>query len=402
MTERGLPSADGAPACPFVAFGDDREGRSTSPDHRHRCFAETPPAPRAVAHQEAYCLSSAFPVCPTFQDWAKREAAHARGAGLAAESAPVAVAIDQPVDRADEDPGPTELDEVWPDDSADDSGDDAGDEPAVQRNPPRDWAAPPPWATGQSGAAGASVVSRIPPPSPDLPKEGQGLAGSAADRLAAGLPVAEVGAVVATSQSAPAGPAAAPDPELAGLARSRAPTRPSPPAAPASRPQPMTSARPAAPGGKRPSVSSSRSTAPVIAGPSWEHMRHYEAYPTIKTRTGLPGIPRIAFLAGAVAIAALTLFMLPALLGVGGGGGSSGASASPSVPVATDSPTPEIPAEPTPTVYVVKAGDSLGKIANKFGLTIDQVMAANPEIKNPNKISVGQEIVIPVPETSAS
>ena len=78
---------DGAPACPFVAFGDDREARSTSPDHRHRCFAESPPAPRAVAHQEAYCLSSAFPVCPTFQDWARREAAHARGAGDRAETA---------------------------------------------------------------------------------------------------------------------------------------------------------------------------------------------------------------------------------------------------------------------------------------------------------------------------
>ncbi len=81
---------DGAPACPFVAFGDDREARSTSPDHRHRCFAETPPAPRAVAHQEAYCLSSAFPVCPTFQDWARREAAHARGAGERAQTAPTA------------------------------------------------------------------------------------------------------------------------------------------------------------------------------------------------------------------------------------------------------------------------------------------------------------------------
>ena len=40
MTERGLPSMDGAPACPFVAFGDDRDGRSTSPDHRHRCYGE--------------------------------------------------------------------------------------------------------------------------------------------------------------------------------------------------------------------------------------------------------------------------------------------------------------------------------------------------------------------------
>ena len=78
MSDRGLPIVDGAPACPFVAFEDDRDGRSTAPDHRHRCFAEPRPAPRALAHQEAYCLASAFPVCPTFQDWARREAAAAR------------------------------------------------------------------------------------------------------------------------------------------------------------------------------------------------------------------------------------------------------------------------------------------------------------------------------------
>ena len=78
MTDRGLPIVDGAPACPFVAFEDDRDGRALAPDHRHRCFAESRPAPRALAHQEAYCLASAFPVCPTFQDWARREAAAAR------------------------------------------------------------------------------------------------------------------------------------------------------------------------------------------------------------------------------------------------------------------------------------------------------------------------------------
>ena len=38
---------DGAPACPFVAFEDDRDGRASSPDQRHRGFAETAPAPRA-------------------------------------------------------------------------------------------------------------------------------------------------------------------------------------------------------------------------------------------------------------------------------------------------------------------------------------------------------------------
>src|SRR6476659_7063077 len=88
MTERGLPIADTATACPFVAFDDARDDRSDRPDPRHRCYAENPPAPRARAHQEAYCLSANFPVCPTFQDWARREAARvlpAPAGGSAAE-----------------------------------------------------------------------------------------------------------------------------------------------------------------------------------------------------------------------------------------------------------------------------------------------------------------------------
>ena len=64
MTDRGLPSADGSPACPFVAFEDERDERADRPDHRHRCFAEAEPAPRALAHQEAYCLSIGVPGLP--------------------------------------------------------------------------------------------------------------------------------------------------------------------------------------------------------------------------------------------------------------------------------------------------------------------------------------------------
>jgi len=84
MSERGLPKVDGPVACPFVAFDDDRDERNTVPDHRHRCYAETPAAPRALAHQDAYCLAVAFRVCPSFQDWARREAAHARNDAPAA------------------------------------------------------------------------------------------------------------------------------------------------------------------------------------------------------------------------------------------------------------------------------------------------------------------------------
>ena len=219
MTERGLPSMDGAPACPFVAFGDDRDGRSTSPDHRHRCFAESPPAPRAVAHQEAYCLSSAFPVCPTFQDWARREAARALAGGRDAaaptttsdaSSALGAAGVAGAAMAAASDDGPPPTPPREP-------------ELPPRRNPPRDWAAPPPWATGPgptpAGAsatvtAGAKATDRsvdpgpaADPAAPDFlagrTAEGAGLAGSAADRLATGQPVAPMTPERAASEPGP-------------------------------------------------------------------------------------------------------------------------------------------------------------------------------------------------------
>jgi len=110
----------------------------------------------------------------------------------------------------------------------------------------------------------------------------------------------------------------------------------------------------------------------------------------------MPGLPRIAVLAGALGIAALALFMLPALLGIGGGGGPS-ASSSPSQPIAT--PSAEITPVPAPSaqVYVIKQKDTLSKVAKRFGITIQELLAANPEIKNPDKISIGQQIIIPLP-----
>ncbi len=382
---------DGAPACPFVAFGDDREGRSTSPDHRHRCFAESPPAPRALAHQEAYCLSSAFPVCPTFQDWARREAAHARGAGDRAETAPTAVASDAPLDRHS-------VDDASRDDGDDfHQADDAGDPPPpadlpVRRNPPRDWAAPPPWANRPGTTPTGAASDARSDPLHTRSVEGQGLAGSPADRVAAG----EIPAAAAWSASSGGAASTAPDDELAGL------VQPKPGSVPPSRPAPDAYVPPAPQG--HPAVSSTRPTGEAVPGPAWERMRRYEAYPTIKTRAGLPGLPgpRLAIVAAAVAVAALALFMLPALLGIGGGGGSSSASPSGARPVATAKPSPTVPPEPTAQVYIVKAGDNLGKIAKRFGLTIDDILAANPAIKNPNKIALGQEIIIPLPASAAT
>ena len=112
----------------------------------------------------------------------------------------------------------------------------------------------------------------------------------------------------------------------------------------------------------------------------------------------MPDIPRAVLLAGALGIAALALFFLPAILGLGGKD-SGGPAASPSASVALEraSSSPTAAPAPTPQVYIVKSGDNLTKIARKFGLTVDQLKAANPGIKNINKIALGAELVIPIP-----
>lgn len=53
------------------------------------------------------------------------------------------------------------------------------------------------------------------------------------------------------------------------------------------------------------------------------------------------------------------------------------------------------------TYYTVQSGDSMWKIAQKYQVGISEIIAANPEIKNPALIYPGQKIKIPVIETKA-
>jgi LysM repeat protein len=135
-----------------------------------------------------------------------------------------------------------------------------------------------------------------------------------------------------------------------------------------------------------------------LDGPVWERQRRLEAYPQIKTRVGMPSVPRVAVLAVALAVAAIALFFLPALLGIGGDDDEPGASPTRSAAAATATPDPTPVPAPTPQVYVIKAGDTLSKIAREFGLTVEQLLAANEEtIEDPDRIVVGDEIIIPLP-----
>lgn len=72
-------------------------------------------------------------------------------------------------------------------------------------------------------------------------------------------------------------------------------------------------------------------------------------------------------------------------------------------PTATEAPTatPTLTPVPTPVVtpvpprtYTVVAGDTLALIAQRFGTTVDALLALN-DIDDPNTISVGQVLVLP-------
>lgn len=55
-----------------------------------------------------------------------------------------------------------------------------------------------------------------------------------------------------------------------------------------------------------------------------------------------------------------------------------------------------VPTEPVPaSAYVVRSGDTFGKIARHFGVTLADLIAANPQIPDPGVIRPGQEITIP-------
>ncbi|MDQ7089490.1 MAG: LysM peptidoglycan-binding domain-containing protein [Methylococcales bacterium] len=45
--------------------------------------------------------------------------------------------------------------------------------------------------------------------------------------------------------------------------------------------------------------------------------------------------------------------------------------------------------------HVIRSGDTLGEIAQRYNVTVAQILAANPRIRNANQIRVGQAIKIP-------
>lgn len=58
--------------------------------------------------------------------------------------------------------------------------------------------------------------------------------------------------------------------------------------------------------------------------------------------------------------------------------------------ISFETPLPSL----TPSVYEVKKGDTMGGIAFKFGISVDQLLTANPDV-SPNSMSIGTKLNVP-------
>ena len=408
-------------ACPFVALELDRDRRSDKPDYRHRCFAEPTPAPRSIAHQEAYCLSPSFAACPVFQDWAVRAAARpADGSGTGASAA-----ASGPLAAPDDDgaPAPEPVFTDLPEDaSVTPAGAEIAAAAAAVTGMTPGFASPPTFATTdwQSEADESQQLAAFDAPVAD------------AD---AGHFASAPAAAAAPTPSAPTAPEPMPAPP-AVLPPVPPPTQPTPSASPSFAAEDAAAAAapsvPAFLAGRTPrpigSTIPSPAAQPRPSGPvnrdeivpSWEIDGRYGAEAPDE-----PGGNRLDTVLTAVAVLAIlaigiaAVLFLPGLLSHNAPTHTPGPSfvvpstqpsALPSgLPTVAPSGVPTIgpsvaPTAPpstgpagSPRLYKIKPGDSLAKIANKFDVTIQQILDANPTIVDANHIEVGQTIVIPPP-----
>lgn len=410
MSQRGELFGESPQACPFIALELDRDRRSDKPDYRHRCFAEPTPQPRAIAHQEAYCLSSEFAACPIFQGWAMRAAARpvpvpsgyeGRGAQPQAPLPTVAqaqAAAAQTALPADVTPVVPAPGEAWPAETF---------SPAPSVDTPAQMAAFEPAHSGAQDAGLAEFEAGAPEAAPPSEQEFPSAWSTASPSSAAPAPA------FLASPSEPAAPHAAQDHADEG-----APV----PDFLASRAERAPAARPRA---SRPDVQFRETVSREDVVPSWELTGQYGAdlNDDRGRRRGRMdddggGGDRFGGLLTAIAVIAILalgvagVIFLPGLLA-----GRPAASSTPAItvpptvfgpttspvasitPSATVGPTvaPSATPEPSPTprLYRIKNGDTLGRIAQRFGVTVGDILAANPQITDPDQIIPGQVITIP-------
>jgi nucleoid-associated protein YgaU len=328
----------GPTACPFIALESDRDRRAEVPDSRHRCYAEPVPAPRAIAHQTAFCLSPDFAGCPIFRDWAVR---------AAATPVPIPPAYGRPGEAEPGSSTEPEQIELLPAAGPAESIAEPGTAAALDAQPEAD-----------------RERVREEPPAQELPVHEP--------------PMAEAALEVPAFLASRAGQL-----NRAG--------RPAPPPI-----EPLPTSVPVEP------VAGQRVIGRDELIPSWERDRDFAARGDGRLGDWLATATKALIALALVALVVLAIILAPGLLAGGPQPTQPAVVASPTPAVSPTSPvnfTPEPTTEPSASAgmqtYTIKAGDSLTAIASQFGLTIDQLLAANPQITDPNTIRAGDVVNIP-------
>ncbi len=70
-------------------------------------------------------------------------------------------------------------------------------------------------------------------------------------------------------------------------------------------------------------------------------------------------------------------------------------------PTGTPAPTPPPTPSPTPLIHTVQSGDTLGGLAERYDVSVEDLMAAN-NLLNPDVLSPGQVLIIPAPGYAAT
>jgi LysM domain len=343
----------GPHACPFVAHADDRDSRSAQPDQAHRCYAEDRPEPRSLAHQRAYCLTREYSVCPVFLAWADRLAAHQ----LSQVQQPFPMAFpEEPVEQPARAGGRTLVS----------VGRGVADEPAPER-------------VGLEGRPGlwdaGGRIGREDPDSRSL---------ISADEIEE---IDETGRLVGRTRRA------------VGPAEARADAVALPLLSQVQRDSIGERARTI---GERARIfgDRARNFGGGRQGPTWEPRHASDDYPVLRPPRNLPAVPPMLVAAVALLVAAAAILVVPGLLAgeqppaSTRPGAAASASATPTPRVRQTAAPSEVAAQPART-YRVKPGDTVRTIATRFGISVRQLLRANPRVTNPDRIKVGDRLKIP-------
>ena len=96
-------------------------------------------------------------------------------------------------------------------------------------------------------------------------------------------------------------------------------------------------------------------------------------------------------------VAAAWVLAVAVLAGCSGGTNRAAGKVAPTRPAATSTTSTTAP----PVTYTVKAGDTLGAIAKRFGASVDALVASN-KLTDPNRLTEGQVLVIPPTTTTTT